>query len=106
MEVTFTRLALADLTRIRSYIDTFNPAAAGRMAARLLALADDLADHPLIGRPSNKRPARVDDRSALRPGLPGGRQPSANSADLARGAGPCRQVKPAARRPAWRRWMC
>ena len=53
MEVTFTRLALADLTRIRSYIGTFNPAAAGRMAARLLALADDLADHPLIGRPSN-----------------------------------------------------
>lgn len=42
MEVTFTRLALADLTRIRSYIGTFNPAAAGRMAARLLALADDL----------------------------------------------------------------
>lgn len=50
MAVTFSRLALADLVRIRSYIGAFNPAAAGRMAARLLAVAEDLAENPLIGR--------------------------------------------------------
>ena len=51
MEVKFSRLALADLAHIRSYIKTFNPAAAEKMASRLLAAADKLALHPLIGRP-------------------------------------------------------
>ncbi len=50
LEVKFTRLALADLARIRAYIGTFNPAAAGRMAERLIAAAEALAEHPLRGR--------------------------------------------------------
>ncbi len=52
--MTFSRLALADLVRIRSYIGTFNPAAASRMAARLLAVTEDLAEHPLIGRATDR----------------------------------------------------
>lgn len=54
MEVTFTRLALADLTHIRAYIGQFNPAAAVRMAERLLGVTAELAEHPLIGRPTAK----------------------------------------------------
>jgi addiction module RelE/StbE family toxin len=52
--VTFSRLALADLVRIRSYVGAFNPAAANRMASRLLAVAEDLAEHPLIGRATGR----------------------------------------------------
>ena len=54
MEVRFNRLALADLAQIRAYIGKFNPAAAIRMAERLLSVADDLTEHPLIGRPTTK----------------------------------------------------
>ena len=50
MEVKFTRLAIADLTRIRDYIGTFNPQAADRMATQLLSVAFQLEDNPLIGR--------------------------------------------------------
>ena len=58
MEVRFSRLALADLTHIRSYIGQFNPSAAERMANRLAAATRRLAEHPLIGRlrPDGSRP--------------------------------------------------
>lgn len=52
--MTFTRLALADLTHIRAYIGQFNPAAAVRMAGRLLGVATELAEYPLAGRPTAK----------------------------------------------------
>jgi len=51
VDVKLSRLALADLTHIRAYITQFNPAAAERMANRLLAATDRLANHPWIGRP-------------------------------------------------------
>jgi len=43
VEVKFTRLALADLTHIRTYIGQFNPAASVRMAERLLGTANELS---------------------------------------------------------------
>lgn len=52
MEVKFTRLALADLVRIRAYIGAFNPAAAERMAARLLETSVLLDVNLMIGRPA------------------------------------------------------
>ena len=52
MEVKFTRLALADLTRIRAYIGAFNPTAATHIAERLIATTEILSEHPLSGRPS------------------------------------------------------
>jgi toxin ParE1/3/4 len=50
VEVRFSRLALADLTHIRTYIGQFNPSAAERMANRLVAATRRLAEHPFIGR--------------------------------------------------------
>ncbi len=51
VKLRLSRLAAADLTHIRSYIAQFNPAAAERMAARLLTAAEMVAQKPLIGRP-------------------------------------------------------
>lgn len=49
-EVVWTWRALADLTAIRDYIDQFSPLAAQRMAVRLKAAADSLAENPKRGR--------------------------------------------------------
>ena len=54
LEVRFSRLALADLARIRAYIGVFNPAAASRMAERLIAAAAGLSAYPLRGRASSQ----------------------------------------------------
>jgi toxin ParE1/3/4 len=50
MNVRFTRKALADLDQIRSFIGKENPAAASRLATRLLELAWALGDNPKEGR--------------------------------------------------------
>ena len=49
-EVVWTWRALADLAAIRDYIGQFSPLAARRMALRLKAAADSLAEHPERGR--------------------------------------------------------
>jgi toxin ParE1/3/4 len=51
MRVKWTVAALSDLERVRIYIGHFNPTAARRMAERLVAAADSLADFPERGRP-------------------------------------------------------
>jgi toxin ParE1/3/4 len=50
VQVKFTTSAIADLISIRAYIGKFNPAAAGRMAARLLEAGNSLSDLPERGR--------------------------------------------------------
>ncbi len=49
--VVWTVSALADLEDIRRYIGTFNPHAAQRIAARLIAAGNSLVDFPDRGRP-------------------------------------------------------
>ncbi len=51
MQVIFAPAAIADLVSIRTYIGKFNPAAAGRMAARLLEAGQSLHEFPERGRP-------------------------------------------------------
>ncbi len=48
--IEWTDDAVANLDAIADYISAFNPAAAQRLAARLIALADSLADFPERGR--------------------------------------------------------
>jgi addiction module RelE/StbE family toxin len=49
--VVWTVSALRDLEDIRRYIGTFNPVAARRVAARLIAAGNGLLDFPDRGRP-------------------------------------------------------
>lgn len=42
--------ALADLARLREFINVHNPAAAGRAAKRIREAVMKLPDHPLIGK--------------------------------------------------------
>ena len=48
--IVWTAQAVENLDAIVSYIEAFNPAAAARMAERLVALADSLADFSERGR--------------------------------------------------------
>lgn len=50
MRIVWTAEAADNLDAIVSYIELFHPPAAERMAARLIALADSLADFPARGR--------------------------------------------------------
>ena len=50
MRIVWTAEAVDNLDAIVSYIELFNPSAARRMAERLIALADSLADFPDRGR--------------------------------------------------------
>ncbi|RJF87047.1 type II toxin-antitoxin system RelE/ParE family toxin [Oleomonas cavernae] len=50
MEVVWLPRANGNLVRIRSYISDFNPAAADRMATRILQVVKLIAEHPLVGR--------------------------------------------------------
>ena len=49
-DVVWTEEAVANLDAIASYISVFNPASAERLAQRLIALADSLADFAERGR--------------------------------------------------------
>jgi toxin ParE1/3/4 len=49
--VVWTLSAVVDLQDIRRYIDTFNPDAARRIAARLIAVGNGLVNFPDRGRP-------------------------------------------------------
>jgi addiction module RelE/StbE family toxin len=48
--IVWTEEAVANLEAIAGYISAFNPAAADRLARRLIELADSLADFPDRGR--------------------------------------------------------
>jgi plasmid stabilization system protein ParE len=48
-EIVWTEEAVANLDAIANYISAFNPAAAERLAGRLIALADSLAQFPERG---------------------------------------------------------
>jgi addiction module RelE/StbE family toxin len=50
VQVTFAPSAIADLASIRTYIGKFNPAAAGRMASRLIEAGQSLHEIPERGR--------------------------------------------------------
>ncbi len=50
--VEWSDQALEEVDLIVAYIELFNPAAAKRVAARLLALGDSLSDFPRRGRPA------------------------------------------------------
>ena len=50
MRIVWTDEAVDNLEAIVTYISVFNPAAAQRIAQRLLAVADSLADFPNRGR--------------------------------------------------------
>jgi toxin ParE1/3/4 len=49
--VVWTLSALSDVADIRRYIGTFNPLAAQRIAARLIAVGNGLVNFPDRGRP-------------------------------------------------------
>ena len=46
-EAVWTEAALTNLRAIRVYIEQFNPSAAGRVAAELIAAANSLAASPI-----------------------------------------------------------
>ena len=50
-EVIWADAALADLRAIRAYLEQFNPLAARKLAAALIATGESLANYPHRGRP-------------------------------------------------------
>jgi toxin ParE1/3/4 len=48
--IVWTEEAVHNLEDIHAYVAAFNPAAAGRLAERLIAVADSLAEYPERGR--------------------------------------------------------
>jgi addiction module RelE/StbE family toxin len=55
MRVRYTPRALSDLQEIYSYIDEFNPRAALAVKHRIQERIRRLADHPYMGRRSDRR---------------------------------------------------
>jgi addiction module RelE/StbE family toxin len=51
-KVVWSDAALYELAEIRAYIAIFDPAAAGRMVAKLQKVGNSLTEFPLHGRPS------------------------------------------------------
>lgn len=54
VEVVWSPLARARLREIRTYIALDKPDAAGRLAARIVAIAEALRGHPHLGRASSE----------------------------------------------------
>jgi plasmid stabilization system protein ParE len=48
--IVWTDDAVANLEAIKAYVDVFDPAAAARLAARLIEVADSLSEFPDRGR--------------------------------------------------------
>lgn len=59
MKVRFTRPALDDLERIRTYIAQHDPAAASRVVTRLVERSLQLAEAPYQGRETDEGNVRV-----------------------------------------------
>jgi toxin ParE1/3/4 len=54
VQVRLTASAVSDLVHIRDYIGKFNPAAASRIAARLIEAAESLEDFPEKGQAATR----------------------------------------------------
>lgn len=50
MKLIYSADAIEDLTRLREFIEKFNPSAAGRIAAELIQRIDQLRSFPEMGR--------------------------------------------------------
>ena len=59
MILQFTRAALNDLVRLRSFIAMHNPAAAQRVSKRMRDAINGLVDAPKIGRPVEGMPGDI-----------------------------------------------
>jgi toxin ParE1/3/4 len=58
MRIIWSETAIANLVEIRRYIDQDQPAAARRVAQRILASVERLAKHPHLGRPGREPDTR------------------------------------------------
>lgn len=58
MRIIWSETAIANLVNIRQYIEQDNPAAARRLAQRILASVERLAEHPHLGRPGREPDSR------------------------------------------------
>jgi addiction module RelE/StbE family toxin len=56
MIIVYTDDAVDDLKRLKDFIDVHNPAAAARIARKLVEKIDMLSDHPKLGAPVNMAP--------------------------------------------------
>ena len=51
MQIRWAEEALLDLSELHQFIERDNPVAASRVAAKIIAGANLLSEHPLVGRP-------------------------------------------------------
>jgi toxin ParE1/3/4 len=58
MRIIWTETAIANLVEIRQHIEREQPAAARRVAQRILASVERLAKHPHLGRPGREPDTR------------------------------------------------
>jgi toxin ParE1/3/4 len=58
MRIIWTETAITNLIEIRQYIEQDQPAAARRVAQRILASVERLAEHPHLGRPGREPETR------------------------------------------------
>lgn len=58
MKIVWSRRAAAHLVAIREYVEQDNPEAAGRLARRIREAVEQLARHPLMGRPGRVQGTR------------------------------------------------
>jgi toxin ParE1/3/4 len=58
MTVVWSRRAVEHLSKIREYIEEDDPAAAERVAQRIVYCVRTLTNHPLMGRPGRLRGTR------------------------------------------------
>lgn len=65
MRLVYTHDALADLIRLRDFIETRNPAAAERVAASLISRMNHLAKFPKLGVPVPEAPPGGNVRDAI-----------------------------------------
>ena len=54
LELTWSPLARARLEEIRAYVSLENPAAAERLATRIVAVVEALRDYPYLGQPGGE----------------------------------------------------
>jgi toxin ParE1/3/4 len=58
MRIIWSEAAIGNLVEIRQFIEKDQPAAARRMAQRILASVERLANHPHLGRPGREPETR------------------------------------------------
>lgn len=66
MRIVWTETAIANLTEIRKYIEQDHPAAARRVAQRIIIAVERLAKHPHLGHPGRE----PETRELIVPGTP------------------------------------